>query len=118
MPTVSKKCSSKPLPLMAFLTNYNNIKQTTPLFDDERVIITHPFHPNTAKEYKLVGINKSHGREKLLCKNADNTEVLIPIEYTNMAQKENYINHEEMNCDFRYDDLIMLLDIIKNINVK
>jgi hypothetical protein len=113
-----KNTSYSVSPVSAYPTAFYKPKQTTPLFDDETVTITHPFHPNAGKAYRLVGINKSHGKEKLLCQDVDNKEFLIPIQYTNMAQKAKSTAQVEMSCDFTYDDLIMLLDIIGNIVVK
>jgi hypothetical protein len=66
----------------------------------------------------LIGINKSQGKERLLCQDEEGSEFLIPVEYTNMAQKAKYEEQTKTSCDFRYDDLIELLAIIRNINVK
>jgi hypothetical protein len=42
----------------------------------------------------------------------------VPVEYTN-AGKNNALNDPAMaDCDFRYEDLLSLLDIIGSIDVK
>ena len=53
-----------------------------------------------------------------MCQDAVGNEFLIPIGYTNMVHKSESGEQTIMKNDFRYDDLIKLLEIIKNINVK
>jgi len=96
----------------------NQTKQTTPVFDDDRIIVTHPFHPKTNKVYKLIGVNKSAGKEKFLCEDGEGSEFLIPVGYTSTVHKLEYDEQTIISCDFRYDDLIELLEIIKSIGVK
>ena len=92
--------------------------QTTPLSDDERITITHPFHPKAGKTYTVIGIRKHCGKERLLCRNIDNSEFYVPASYTSAAQKEVANDQVKTDCDFRYDDLVSLLDILSTINVK
>ena len=63
-------------------------------------------------------MTKSKGKEKILCRDYDGTEFLIPIGYTSMSKKDGFLDQTENSCDFRYDDLVELLEIIKKINAK
>ena len=92
--------------------------QTTHLSDDDYVTITHPFHPKAGKEYTLVGLSKSGGKEKLLCKDADGEEFFVDIGLTSMGQKVDWDDQAKATCDFRYEDLVALSDAMGEISVK
>ena len=80
------------------------------------MVITHPFHPKAGKEYRLVGINKSQGKEKLRCQDEDSSEFLVPSEYTNFSNGTFRDYHPAVNVgDFCYDDLVVLSGIIRDI---
>jgi hypothetical protein len=65
-----------------------------------------------------VGIRKHYGKERLLCRDTDNSEFYVPVEYTSEAQNGAGYVQAGADCDFRYEDLLALLEIIKDVNVK
>ena len=101
---------------MGFQGQRIQVQQTTHLFDEESVVIKHPFHPKTGKELKVIGICKPQGRETLRCKDVDGTEVLVPIGITNRGI--NAFQDKESTSsaiDFGYGDLVEALAIIDSI---
>ena len=97
---------------------HKQVAQTTPLSDSERTTITHPFHPKVGKTYTVVGVRKHYGKERLLCRDTDNSEFYVPVDYTSAAQNGEAVNQAGADCDFRYEDLLSLLDIIDGISDK
>jgi len=90
--------------------------QTTHLDGKEFVTITHPFHPRTGEECKIIGIRKSTNRKRLICQDADGNEVSVPIEHTNMYMSaDSNQQSPESGCDFGYDELVELAHIINEI---
>jgi len=92
------------------------IQQMTYLYDDESIIVTHPFHPKSGKVLKVIGVCKPQGRETFRCRDADGTEHFIPIVLTNKGDKA-FSNQELANSttDFTYDNLVELLRIMNGI---
>jgi hypothetical protein len=65
-----------------------------------------------------VGIRKHYSKERLLCRDIDNNEFYVSVEHTNAGKNDDSDNSAMADCDFRYEDLLSLLDIISSINVK
>jgi hypothetical protein len=81
------------------------------------VAITHPFHPNTGKKYRLVSIIKPQGKETLLCQDADGKEFCVPIGYTSLSNTTAVGSQAKPTCDFRYSDLVVLRGILECFDV-
>ena len=92
--------------------------QTTHLSNDERITITHPFHPKAGRSYSVIGIGNHCGKERMLCRDTDNGKFYVPTEYTSAAQNGVGLGQVWENCDFRYDDLVTLMEIIRSLDVK
>jgi hypothetical protein len=88
------------------------------LSENERATITHPFHPKFGKAYAVLGIRKHYGKERLLCRDVDNSEFYVPVDYTSEAKSADSIDPAVVECDFRYEDLLSLLDIFGGISGK
>ena len=54
----------------------------------------------------------------MLCKDSNNNEKLIPLEYTSMNRAGEPGFLTETRCDFKYKDLLDLLEVISGIVVK
>lgn len=59
----------------------------------------------------------SPDRVSLLCRDDNNNEFFIPIEYTSMKQTANNAHKVDHDCDFRFDDLLSLLELMGDIGV-
>jgi hypothetical protein len=88
-------------------------KKTASLIDNEIVTVTHPFLPNSGKQYILIGRLKPQGKENLICQDLDGNETIIPIEYTNFKKQNIFQEQANGRCDFQYDDLQKLAELIK-----
>ena len=53
-----------------------------------------------------------------MCKDSNNNEYSIPIEYTSMRERATPVSASETESDFEYDALIELLELLGNIIVK
>lgn len=94
---------------------FNKKKKTTPLLDNAIITVTHPFLPNSGRQYYLIARRNLQGKERLLCQDIDGSEVLIPIEYTNHKKQDFFREQANGRCDFRYDDLRCLAVLIEEI---
>jgi len=94
---------------------FKKTHKTTPLSDHETITVTHPFLPYSGKQYCLIGKLNSGGKEKLLCLDSNNKEVVIPIEYTNLKKEEFFQKQANERCDFRYEDLLNLAGLLEEI---
>ena len=63
----------------------------------------------------MIGKLKSGGKEKLLCLDSNNKEVIIPIEYTDLKKQGFFQEHTNERCDFRYEDLLNLAGLLEEI---
>jgi len=95
----------------------NQTKKNAPLSDNEIITVTHPFLPNSGKKYFLIGKLMPHGKETLLCQNSDGNEVLIPSKYTDLKEQDFFQDQANGRCDFRYDDLQSLAELIEKANI-
>ena len=66
----------------------------------------------------VVGLRKHNGKERFLCRDTDSSEFFVPVDYTSATKNGNTDNPAVAECDFRYEDLLSLLDIIDRITVK
>ena len=91
------------------------VVQTTGIDANEKVTITHPFHPKYNREYTL----KAHGikgtRPYLLCIDNDGIEAYIPVEYTNLGHPRLSDEQREDLPYFAYKDLVELKKIIDSL---
>jgi hypothetical protein len=57
----------------------------------------------------------SQRKEKLLCRDSNGRELQIPIEYTSLKEQDFFQEQANGRCDFRYDDLQNLAEVIEKI---
>jgi hypothetical protein len=55
------------------------------------------------------------GKEKLLCQDREGNEVIMPIEYTDLKKQDFFQEQANSCCDFRYEDLRNLIELIEGI---
>ena len=71
------------------------------------------------EKYKIIGISKSHGQEKLKCQGSGNNTFFVAIEYTNKDKKVQVNNTEKKSTiEFSYNDLVALMEITSDIMCK
>ena len=91
-------------------------KQTTCLVSDDRITITHPFHPKSGEVCKVIGMRKSMNRRYLICIDVEDSELSVPIEHTSMPMATDAEQHpHKSKCDHGYEDLLELKRIVSGI---
>lgn len=83
--------------------------------DNEIITVTQPFLSNFGKQYLLIGRLNTTGGEKLLCQDFEGNEILILIDYTNLKKQDLFQEQANGRCDFRYEDLQSLFELIEDL---
>ena len=66
----------------------NQPRKTAPqLTDPARLVrITHPFHPLSGREYRLVDYRRDWGREEALFYDEDDELIAVPVDWTDLTE--------------------------------
>ena len=99
------------------MSSQKYLEQTTSIDTNEKITITHPFHPDYNKEYTLKSRGKKGTRPYLQCIDNVGTEAYLPVEYTNLGYPGlSDEQREDVPC-FAYNDLVELRKLIDSLSV-
>lgn len=91
---------------------------TTPYLRNERkkFVITNPLHPLHGKEFEA--INYRHGSKisSVFFHDSNGRSQLVPVDWTDIVPEDPYLIISEGRSLFRYEDLVSLAQLIKNID--
>jgi hypothetical protein len=91
---------------------------TTPYLRNERkkFVITNPLHPLQGKEFEA--INYRHGVKisSVFFHDSNGRSQLVPVDWTDIVPEDPYLIISEGRSLFRYEDLVSLAKLIKNID--
>ena len=67
----------------------NQPRWTAPLLTDatQRLRITHPFHPLSGREYRLVEYRRDWGREQAVFYDENDELIALPVDWTDLAEE-------------------------------
>ncbi len=77
--------------------------------------VTHPFHPLYKKKYKAVTIRQNWGVNRVYYYNSKKQLTSIPTAWTSLKPRDPYCILAAERSDFRFADLIELVQLIKKI---
>ena len=88
--------------------------RTSPFVNNlqQRIRITHPFHPLFNQEFDLVAYRKSWRREYIDCHDHDRHLISIPLDWTDAAAQDPFVVLAAGRAYFRCEDLVALAELI------
>ena len=91
---------------------------TTPNIKNERrtFVITHPLHPLYGQEFELVDYHSGSKISKVFFPDGNGHRKLVPAEWTDIVTVDPYLEISKGCSIFRYEDLVQLSSLIKNID--
>jgi hypothetical protein len=75
-------------------------------------IITHPFHPLSGQEFKILKLRKVHQQQTIILECPENGSFSIPVEWTNI---NNEVSHFDSNSELSIECLIELCELVKKM---
>jgi hypothetical protein len=97
----------------------NQPRRTAPLLTDatRRIRITHPFHPLSGREYRLVEYRRDWGREQAVFRDANDELFAVPVDWTDLTEgADAFVTLSEGRAFSRPSDLLALSALIEEVN--
>ena len=90
---------------------------TTPHGDlaDINFEITHPHHPLRGQKFKLVTYRHNWGENRVYFHDAEGKLNSIPAHWTTVVAEDPFVTVAGGRCFFRFEDLLKLVDLVKNL---
>ena len=96
----------------------NQPRRTAPLLTDatRRIRITHPFHPLSGREYRLVEYRRDWGREQAVFRDESDELLAIPVDWTDLTEgADAFVTLSEGRAFSRPSDLLALSALIEEV---
>jgi len=100
------------------LCRRNQTRGTAPLLTDatRRVRITHPFHPLSGREYRLVEYRRDWGREQAVFYDENEELIAVPVDWTDLTETADpFVTLSEGRALARPADLLALSALIEEV---
>jgi hypothetical protein len=81
----------------------------------QKVTITHPFHPQYGKQYDLVNYKRSWGHECIDLHDDHDGIITVPIGWTDAAEPDPFVVVSAGRSHFRVEDLVRLVHLIEGL---
>jgi hypothetical protein len=85
---------------------------------EQKVSITHPFHPLYKKEFELIRYRRSWRTEYVDLVDENNQVIAIPIGWTSAASIDPFVEFSAGRSFFRIEDLVRLVDLINGLQIQ
>jgi hypothetical protein len=94
------------------------ISSTTPYLRNERkkFVITNPLHPLHGKEFEAINYRPGSKISGVFFHDSNGHSQLVPVEWTDIVPVDPYIIISGGRSLFRYEDLVSLAQLMKNID--
>jgi len=81
-----------------------------------RVRITHPFHPLSGREYRLVEYRRDWGREQAVFCDENDEPIAVPVDWTDLTEgADPFVTLSEGRAFARPGDLLTLSALIEEV---
>jgi len=82
---------------------------------EQRVVVTHPFHPWVGREFVLVGIRQAWGEDRVFFFDEDGAQRSLPTGWTDAAPPDPFVALSGGRSAFRLEDLVALGELIDSL---
>ena len=91
---------------------------TTPYLRNERkkFVITNPLHPLHGKEFEAINYRHGNKISNVFFHDSNGRSQLVPVDWTDIVPEDPYLKISEGRSLFRYEDLVSLAQLMKNID--
>jgi len=93
--------------------------QTTPIVSQlkQQFKITHPFHPEYLKKFKLVNYVNSFGVVRIAYYKNDTDITSIPLSWTDAKEADPFIELSGGRSFFKIEELLLIVKLVKDLNL-
>ena len=82
----------------------------------QRLRITHPFHPLSGREYRLVEYRRDWGREQAVFYDENDELIALPVDWTDLAEgADPFVTLSHGRAFARPSDLLSLAALIEEV---
>lgn len=81
-------------------------------------VVTHPFHPLNGREFALVTYRLNWGEDRVYFHNDAGLLSSIPAGWTNVSEKDPFVEMAEGRCVLRFVDAVELVALRRQITAK
>jgi hypothetical protein len=80
--------------------------------------VTHPFHPWKGREFSLVTYRTTWGEDRVYFHDEQGRLISLPARWTSVLPPEPLVAMAEGRSDFRVDDLLRLVALIRQLDCR
>ena len=75
--------------------------------------MTHPFHPDHGREFRLLQAKQCWGLERAICEGQDGQLATFPLSWTDYQEQDPFVAVSRGRSPFRVTDLLELADLVE-----
>jgi hypothetical protein len=82
---------------------------------EQRVRVTHPFHPWVGREFAFVAVRQTWGEERVFFFDDDGTQRSLPTGWTDVAPVDPFVALAGGRSALRVEDLLVLVELLAGL---